>query len=211
MRSTEKSNHTDFDEYENNSDLLLFDEQYKEIGYKNLTKEKEQAKLFAQLTWRRLCKIYECVYSSMKDVLNDDVDANCLSEELSLRKNFFESVQQINHNAIVGFVAGDKEYLLSDSTLDWARNWLSVGVEKNGYFACATWGIGQQSIELGIRKIFREMIRPVNQRTGLPDSINDFEKEEDDSWWYFWKQVPINTLTPKTIAQTIDDLLKEIH
>lgn len=209
-----KSNRTDFDEYEKkpNSDWLLFDEQYKEIHSDSLTQDTNQAKLFARLTWERLCKIYKCVYSSMKDVLNDDVDGNCLSEELSLRKQIFESVQQINHNAIVGFVAGDKEYLLSDSILDWARNWLSVGVEKNGYFACATWGIGQKSIELGIRKIFREMIRPVNKRTGLPDSIIGFEKEEDNGWWYFCKEVPIDeTLTPEKIAQTIDFLLEKIN
>ena len=210
-----KSNRTDFDEYEKNSDLLLFDMRYKDMRYKDinsdcLTKDTNQAELFAGLTWERLCKIYECVYSSMKDVVNDE--DICLNDELSQRKLLFESVRQITRNAIVGFVAGDKEYLLSDSPLDWARNWLSVGVEKNGYFACATWGIGQKSIELGIRKKLKEIIRPIKERNGLPDSINGYEKEEDNGWWYFWKQIPIgDTMSPQEIAQTINFLLEKIN
>ena len=70
-----KSNGADWKEYIDNQEQLLADEEigkYKELFHSSLTKNKEEAHLFAQKTFNRLCKIYAEVYNLLSPVRRQD-------------------------------------------------------------------------------------------------------------------------------------------
>ena len=186
-----------FDEYKKNQDLLLFDTRFEELDRVRLTQDEAHARPFAEVTWDRLCLIYKTVYDLIEPVISDVV----LSYSLSKRKTIFECVQERLPGSVIGFVAKDDEFS-GLSPLDWARPWISVGVEKNGYFVCATWGEGKP-IEFGVRKPLYGKRLPEG-REGLPDKIDGYVPLYDNAWWYFWRKEEITeSLTPEHIVDTI--------
>lgn len=207
----EKSNRIEFDEYKNNADSLLYDARYEAIDRDNLTRDEAHARPFAELTWNRLCLIYKTIYQLIEPAISGLI----LYPRIKNRQVIFMAVHKMLPDSIIGFVAGDNEHPVEDSPLNWSKMWNSVGVEKDGYFACATWGIGESnedSVEIGIRKCFSEKsTRLLEQRDNLPESLEGYEKYFDNQWWYFCKEVKVdNTLTAELIADYIQKLLSEI-
>ena len=204
-----KSNRTDFDEYKDNADKLFFDSsKYEQLNQDMLTVDELHAKPFAELTWHRMCLLYEKIYELIEPVLS----SLAFSPNLEKRKRIFEAVIDVIPGAVVGFVAKDREFPIENTPLNWARNWISVGLEKRGYFACASWGINQNYIEFGLRKQIGENgVIPVDKRKDLPREIDGFEVCLDNDWWYFWKEEIIDEhITPHYIVNTIKILSDQI-
>jgi hypothetical protein len=204
----EKSNRIEFEEYQNYADSLLYDERYETIDRDNLTRDVARARPFAELTWDRMCRIYNNIYQ----LIAPTISGLSLFPRIKERQTIFAAVHEMLPDSIIGFVAGNNEYPVEDSPLNWSKMWVSVGVEKAGYCACATWGANENSVEIGIRKIFSEKSTlPIEQRNSIPESIDGYEKCYDSKWKYFFKDVKIdNTLTAERIANDIQCLLSKI-
>lgn len=204
----EKSNRIEFDEYQNNAESLLYDVRYEAIDRDNLTRDEEHARPFAELTWDRMFLIYKTIYR----LVAPTISGLTLYPRIKNRQDIFTAIHEMLPDSEIGFVAKDNEYPVDDNPLNWSKTWISIGVEKNGFLACATWGANEDSVEIGIRKLFSEKSTlPLNQREGIPGNINGYEECYDNQWWYFCKDVKIdNNLTAESIANDIRDLLSKI-
>ena len=204
----EKSNRIEFDEYQNNAASLLYDVRYEAIDRDNLTRDEEHARPFAELTWDRMCMIYKTIYQ----LIAPTISGLTLYPRIKNRQDIFTAIHKMLPDSMIGFVAKDNEYSVDDYPLNWSKTWISIGVEKNGFLACATWGANEESVEIGIRKLFGEKSTlPLNQREGIPESINGYEECYDNQWWYFCKEVKIdNSLNAESIAGDIQYLLSVI-
>lgn len=133
------------------------------------------------------------------DEVSNEASAD-FSQWLNTRKVLFRSIRDSIEDAKVGFVNGDvEEAVLKEE--DWNRTWISVGKEVNGYFVCATWGFKYNEIEIGIRKSIGCLIKPENERQGLPDSIEGYDYYSNNAWWYFEKNMNAETTSDKIISE----------
>ena len=64
-----KSDAAEWQEYCSHSDELQFDSRILKLQESNLTYEEESAKLFADVSWHRILKIYNCWYDRVKDLI----------------------------------------------------------------------------------------------------------------------------------------------
>lgn len=211
-----KGNRSNYTEYEKNKEALLFDIRTKELT-NEITKDDAQSNLFAEVTFERMCKIYEVVYDVVKCLFEEPV----LSPTLKERKDLMNKIQEFLPEA-KAFFATDELEDLEVGELDWSREWIGVGVVKGNYYACFEWsackktsselqqGIIPIGAEIGIRKAPNQYI------TG--EMRNEFRKiscpkeyQCDDNPWWFARKDYTGVLNAEDIAKELKSLVEMIE
>lgn len=204
-----KSNSADWDIYINKKEDLLSDEEidkYNVYFNSKLTENKEQAYLFAQKTFNRLCKIYDEIYGLLSPVDVNNGEIMTFSDDtdngIMLRRQRFADISE-KLGGTVFYVCNDKEYR-QERVDDWARPWMSVGIiTQNDYYAAIAMEITQDCrlcdrIEIGLRrkpgfydltgKVSAEFLEECNSH------FNDIKFEMvDSSWWHIFTYIPTGT------------------
>ena len=193
-----KSNSDNFEEYQNNPNLLFDPALIKKHHINNnITRTQEAATKFAEIVYQRSCSIYdEC-----SQLWNELFKSPILKETLLKRKQIIASVCKNVKGSKIHFVYGDREFPLVSET-DWCREWISVGILMKPYYIGICMPSNATIIEIGIRKYPDEtkISEPMNQKIS-----SKYEYEYQNSgWWYLVKaDVPVDT--------PIDEITDEIN
>ena len=176
-----KSDGTDYTEYESNKDSLLFDKKTESISQGDnainwFTYNEEYAKAFAEITFDRFLRIYNCIYNLVKPIVQQD----SLYELAERRKNVFEEIHNILPESMVTFAASDGIDYPLERKQDWSRQWMGIGIKIKDFFVCYEW-IGNNQGELGIRKAPLTIINSENMK--LIKTSNN-EDNPVNEWWY---------------------------
>ena len=182
-----KSNREDFEEYEKNSDTLLFDKRFSEIS-SNLAYNEDESAKFAQTTFDRFLKIYTTVFEMIK-CLFERVE---LSPTLIERKQLFTKViEEMNAKAYFATEGGNEFEVKREQ--DWARDWIGVGIVLGDYYACLEWEAVNdedgkpKNVEVGIRKAPTSHVTQ-EKRDVIKDLVLDsYQQETNNGWWYYWR------------------------
>lgn len=176
-----KSDMEDFSEYQSNKDALDYNSEIERLPYE-VTYDSMASFAFAQITYKRFCKIYSKIYAIIEPIMGETL----LSEILVMRKNLFCSVKELYSEAIYHFVAFDDNDYKLQREQDWARDWMGVGIVKGEYMVCLEWqaSIMNESMtnfEYGIRKApgtstTKEKFASLADKGVKVDDLN--------SWWY---------------------------
>lgn len=223
-KNRSKGNRSDWDIYRNKKKELLADEEidkYEVYFNSKLTEDKDQAHMFAQKTFNRLCKIYDEIYSLLSPVdVNNGEEMTLLDNvdnDLRMRQSRLSYIAEKLKSSVF-FVCNEKEYR-QERFDDWARPWMSVGIiTKNNYYAAITMEITQECkisdrIEIGLRrkpgsydmtgKVTAEFLEKCNSH------FNDIKFEMiDSSWWHIFTYIPAGTSDDKILVylKTLADL-----
>lgn len=199
-----KSNFADFEEYQNNPDLL-FDPALIKNNHidDSITRTQGAATKFAEIVYQRSCRIYdEC-----SQLWNELFKSPILKETLLKRKQIIESVCKNVKGSKIHFVYGDREFPLVSET-DWCREWISVGILMKPYYIGICMPSNASIIEIGIRKYpdETEVSEPMNQKISSKYEY----KDQNSGWWYLVKaDVPVDTPIDE-ITDEINNLVKFI-
>lgn len=183
-----KSNREDFEEYEKNSDTLLFDKRFSEIS-SNLAYNEDESAKFAKTTFDRFLKIYTTVFEMIK-CLFERVE---LSPTLIERKQLFTKViEEMNAKAYFATEGGNEFEVKREQ--DWARDWIGVGIVLGDYYACLEWEAVKdedgkpKNIEIGIRKAPTSHVTQ-ERRDVIKDleGLDAYQQETNNGWWYYWR------------------------
>ena len=183
-----KSNREDFEEYEKNSDTLLFDKRFSEIS-SNLAYNEDESAKFAKTTFDRFLKIYTTVFEMIK-CLFERVE---LSPNLIERKQLFTQViEEMNAKAYFATEGGNEFEVKREQ--DWARDWIGVGIVLGDYYACLEWEAVKdedgkpKNIEIGIRKAPTSHVTQ-ERRDVIKDleGLDAYQQETNNGWWYYWR------------------------
>ncbi len=179
-----KKNDTDFEEYTQNSEKLLFDwNKYKEIK-DTLTEDKIYASLFAKTTADRMLEIYARTYSFVQPLLECESGKICAHAQN--RKDLFNRIRENFNDAVVSYVVNNKEYEMDNNDIiNWNRDWMSIGIIKGPYYFCLTTSPHYSNKEIGIRRA------PEQTKVATSDQFNieGYTSDKSNSWWYCYKLV----------------------
>ena len=176
-----KSNGSDYEEYDRNKELLFFNTDSKKLSANSVARDWTQARLFAEITFKRCCQIYEACAVLWKKLFK--------SEYISERRNLFSKVKKEWAEAQAYFVSGDIEFPVNDE-MDWAQEWISVGGIVNGYYVCIC--SNENTLEIGLRK------NPEDARINLDKKLENEVLEKlgltgfvryNSGWWYIEKDL----------------------
>ena len=182
-----KNNGLQFDEYQSNEEVLLYDRRVEALPFE-ITRYQSESGDFANITYERFCNIYGVTYNTMKVLLENTI----LSNTLQQRKDLFMKIREQFPDSVFCFAASDlKDHLLTREQ-DWAREWIGVGFEISDYFVCCEWDARKNEgkpidVEIGIRKIPETMITKEKLDKVADLSIDGYEKITNNDWWYYWK------------------------
>ena len=182
-----KSNFADFEEYQNNPDLL-FDPTLIKNNHidDSITRKQGAATKFAEIVYQRSCSIYaECCL-----LWSELFKSPILKETLLKRKQIIESFNRSIKDSKTYFVYGDREFPLT-TEIDWCREWISAGIVMKPYYVSICMPANASTIEIGIRKSPDEtkISDPINQ-----NMLSKEYKAQNSGWWYLVNaNMPINT------------------
>ncbi|MCD8289897.1 MAG: DUF262 domain-containing protein [Prevotella sp.] len=179
-----KNNRADYTEYQNNSATLLYNNRVEEFD-EDITYNPGHSESFAHVTYDRFCTIYSKTYDLIKPLFGSTILSNTLQERKDIMTAIADHYQKIAEHdhlkVIKHFAAGDDDYPL-EREQDWAREWVGVGVVKNGFMACFEWNATENmdGIEIGIRKSLHTKVTMDNKKllTKLPEYPMEY-------WWYY--------------------------
>lgn len=199
-----KSNSDNFEEYQNNSDLLFDPALIKEHHIdNNITRTQEAATKFAEIVYQRSCRIYaECCL-----LWSELFKSPILKETLLKRKQIIESFNRSMKDSKTYFVYGDREFPLT-TEIDWCREWISAGIVMKPYYVSICMPANASTIEIGIRKSPDEtkISDPINQ-----NMLSKEYKAQNSGWWYLVNaNMPINTPINE-IADEIREICSFVH
>ena len=166
-----KRDRDDWSYYKQNEDKLLIDKRLYSLEANTRFYEKPSKK-FATITFDRTIKIYEQVYSLVREVFQ----TQSVSEDsfVSKRKKLFSEIkkklQTKSYNDLfVGYVGMEGLQYPVENEQDWANCWLSCGINlKDRFVAVSVAGNKEgNTIEVGVRRHPKQ------------NSINDVDV------WYF--------------------------
>lgn len=210
-----KRDKADFDFYkkDNNAVSLLFDDRF--LGFDmNMTKDAEKSHSFAETVFERTLKIYSNAYSLLGPVLEKTV----LTEPQQHRRQVFEDIAARLEKAEFTYAAvcGEQMRDYTDlRELDWARDWMGVGVRKGRFFVCLEWCCESKDddsdkLEIGLRKLPG---KDIEENRSLPASLdkNICLPCPGNTWWYAEGAVRKEDISPETAAQKIERLLASIQ
>lgn len=189
-----KSNASEWNEYTNNKEALLYDDETSTIN-RNFIGNDIHIKLFAKLTFERGLKIYDICYNTTVKSLGINDFKFAENGTLDKRKKMFEGLAEKIDNASVYYVDGELQKKV-ETILDWASAWISVGVlidEK--MFVCITTN-NMENFEIGIRR--HPSLTAIDTQHRL-EELNrvksNFGLQEDNNWWYLWEEIENNNKT----------------
>lgn len=205
-----KSDKVDYAVYLEHPDELLFNkDKFMDIACqgKNLPENEEYSFLFAQTVFDRTVNIYGRCYEAFGSLLGKTI----LTGRQERRKSTMLSIQKQISGAEIVYVAQGgvlwREYPVEKREVDWAREWMSVGVKRGNYFICLSWGCNERKdaddLEIGFRKL------PGNDILAdcdLPISIDSLTKYKNNDWWYAEKDIPVGT-DEETIVRQLTNLI----
>ncbi len=206
-----KSDKGDYAVYLEHPDELLFDKEFINIASqgKNLPENEEYSFRFAQVVFDRTVNIYGRCYETFRSLLNKTI----LTGRQERRKSTMLSIQEQVSGAEIVYVAQGgvlwREYPIEKREIDWdwSREWMSVGVRRDNYFICISWGSNERKeadeLEIGFRKLPENDIL---DNRDLPISIDSLTKYKNNVWWYAENDIPAGT-DEKIILQNLKDLI----
>ena len=142
-----KSNRNNFSEYETNAHSLIFNRDIENLN-KNITYSKEQSVKFAEITFNRLCLLYERLYRDTKCVYQID---GCFDDKVEKRKHFVESFISRNADFKIWFYHPGGEYFQLSAVNDWIYRWIAAGKLIGDFFIAVEVDCGGKCW-LGIRR-----------------------------------------------------------
>ena len=199
-----KSNSDNFEEYQNNSDLLFDPALIKKNHIdNNITRTQEAATKFAEIVYQRSCRIYDECSQLWSELFKSPI----LKETLLKRKQIIESFNRSMKDSKTYFVYGDREFPLT-TEIDWCREWISAGIVMKPYYVSICMPANASTIEIGIRKSPDEtkISDPINQ-----NMLSKEYKAQNSGWWYLVNaNMPINTPINE-IADEIREICSFVH
>lgn len=204
-----KSDKGDYAIYIEHPNELLFDkDKFMEISNqgKDLPENEKYSFSFAQAVFDRTVMIYGRCYEAFGILLEKTV----LTGRQERRKSTMLSIQEQISGAEIVYVAQGgilwREYPVNREA-DWSREWMSVGVRRDNYFICISWGSNERKeadeLEIGFRKLPGNDILADRD---LPISIDSLTKYKNNVWWYAENDIPAGT-NEETILQQLKDLI----
>ena len=177
---------------------------------KSIQTDKEQAYRFAVKTKNRTIRIYKECYSLLSKIFEngtfDILDSEVI---LSKRKTIIESLLSILGEQAHVFYSFNGEIIEIKHALEWAMPELTVGVTSGNKMACMCFHIENNnnfSYWIGIGKAPNKTIIKKEEL----QSFEDYQKGNDDEWWYLHKEFCCETTTEE-IAEEIKKLIKIIN
>ena len=183
---------SEFSEYQNNSEDLLYDKRVEELQDPRITYNQEHSYKFALITFDRLVNIYSQVYELISPVVSN----MALTEGMEQRKRLFEYIRDEISDAKIHFVAADNDEYECNRPQDWSREWLSVGVIKGNFYASLVWDTRKErkeNFEIGIRKAPHTKVEKddtLAKQLVQNNLLTDYSQDENE-WWYVCKMVHI--------------------
>lgn len=199
-----KSNSDNFEEYQNNPDLLFDPALIKKNHIdNNITRSQGTATKFAEIVYQRSCRIYdEC-----SQLWNALFKSPILKEPLLKRKQIIESFNRSIKDSKTYFVYGDREFPLT-TEIDWCREWISAGIVMKPYYVSICMPANASTIEIGIRKspdetkISEQKAQEISSKYQKIPTKYEY-KNQNSGWWYLVKaDLPVDT--------PIDEITDEI-
>ena len=199
-----KSNSDNFEEYQNNPNLLFDPALIKKNHIdNNITRSQGAATKFAEIVYQRSCRIYDECSQLWSELFKSPI----LKETLLKRKQIIESFNRNIKDSKTYFVYGDREFPLT-TEIDWCREWISAGIVMKPYYVSICMPANASTIEIGIRKSPDEtkISDPINQ-----NMLSKEYKAQNSGWWYLVNaNMPINTPINE-IADEIREIYSFVH
>lgn len=179
--------------------------------------DKDQANLFAKLTFSRSCSIYEYCYDQLFGFLELKEDKD-LTENISRRMVLLQDINHKIEDSSLHYVTKDalrEERMLQtedDNLSIWCMPWLSCGKIIGDYYVALAIGLDEKVdklyFEIGIRRkpgdsnIISERIRKWG------DVNKDGYTEYNNDWWYIERDLSEDEFNCLNIPEEMNKLSK---
>ena len=206
--------------YEEKKNELLFNDKFKDLLKEgsSLPENEEASYKFGEAVFDRTMKIYDSAYDLFDNLLKETVLTGEQKERRDVMEFIESELKKKGYKAQKVFVAAagglSRDYPLENYRMaDWARRWISVGVQRGKFFVCFTWGFNDQDevqYEIGLRK---KPEADIEKDRTIPEGISgDFKPTPNNFWWYAEKsftEKPDTTVVLADLENMLEILRKD--
>lgn len=211
-----KSDSDESSVYLKNKKDLLFSDEFEDLLKKGTAlPESEKASYeFGKTVFDRTMKIYDSAFALFGNLLKETNLTDEQKERREAMERLESDLKTKGYEAQKVFVAEagglSRDYHLNREE-DWARRWISVGVQRGKFFVCFTWGYdegGKPQYEIGLRKMLEADIEKDRM---VPEGIpSDYVYYSNNPWWYAAKSISEKP-DEKDVLDQLEGLLETIR